>query len=88
MEHNTVSECVRAVAATYGCKILQLYKYEDTPRIPVFARYKTEDYQVEVFLHCLDSTRSKIKLIPVNIPFYEDRTIGHSPCTYLVAGYM
>ena len=28
VEDNTVSECIRTVAATYGCKILQLYKYE------------------------------------------------------------
>ena len=27
MEDNTASECVRTVAATYGCKILQLYEY-------------------------------------------------------------
>ena len=48
MEDNTASECVRTVAATYGCKILQLYEYNakctDTmrtanniPRIPVHA---------------------------------------------------
>ena len=28
MEDNTASECVRTVAATYGCKILQLYEYD------------------------------------------------------------
>ena len=28
MEDYTVSECIRTVAATYGCKILQLYEYE------------------------------------------------------------
>ena len=27
VEDNTASECVRTVAATYGCKILQLYEY-------------------------------------------------------------
>ena len=26
MEDNTASECIRTVAATYGCKILQLYE--------------------------------------------------------------
>ena len=26
MKHNTASECIRTVAATYGCKILQLYE--------------------------------------------------------------
>ena len=45
----TASECIRTVAAKYGCKILQLYEYDanmytdtmrtsnDTPRIPVHA---------------------------------------------------
>ena len=28
MEDNTASECIHTVAATYGCKILQLYEYE------------------------------------------------------------
>ena len=28
IEENTASECIRNVAATYGCKILQLYEYE------------------------------------------------------------
>ena len=48
VEDNTASECVHTVAATYGCKILQLYEYNanamdtmrtanDTPRIPVRA---------------------------------------------------
>ena len=27
VEDNTASECVRTVAVTYGCKILQLYEY-------------------------------------------------------------
>ena len=27
MEDNAASECIRNVAATYGCKILQLYEY-------------------------------------------------------------
>ena len=27
VEDNTASECVRTVAATYGCKILQLYEH-------------------------------------------------------------
>ena len=27
MEKNAASECIRAVAAKYGCKILQLYEY-------------------------------------------------------------
>ena len=30
-----------------------------------FMEHKTEDYRVEVFLHCLNSTRSKIKLITI-----------------------
>ena len=51
VEENTASECIRAVAATYGCKILQLYEYDanvcgygcrmrttnDSPRRPVHA---------------------------------------------------
>ena len=28
MEDNTASKCIRTIAATYGGKILQLYKYE------------------------------------------------------------
>ena len=28
VEDNTASECIRIVAATYGCKILQLYEYD------------------------------------------------------------
>ena len=28
VEDNTASECIRTVAATYGCKILQLYEYD------------------------------------------------------------
>ena len=28
MADDTVSECIRTVAATHGCKILQLYKYD------------------------------------------------------------
>ena len=27
VEDNTASECIRTVAATHGCKILQLYEY-------------------------------------------------------------
>ena len=59
VEDNTTSECVRTVAATYGCKILQLYEYDanvygydnNTSRIPVRAAKKTVDYQ----LSCLKS---------------------------------
>ena len=28
VEDHCTSECIRTVAATYGCKILQLYEYE------------------------------------------------------------
>ena len=28
MQDNTASECIRTVAAKYGCKILQLYEYD------------------------------------------------------------
>ena len=49
---------------------------------------KTEDYRVEVFLHCLSSTCSKMKLITINILFNEDKTIGRTPYTYSVAGHM
>ena len=28
VKDSTVLECIRTVAAMYGCKILQLYKYE------------------------------------------------------------
>ena len=48
VEDNTASECIRTVAATYGCKILQLYEYDANmygydancewpPRIPAHA---------------------------------------------------
>ena len=47
VEDNTASECVRTVAATYGCKILHytntmrtctdtMRTANDTPRIPVY----------------------------------------------------
>ena len=28
VKHNTASECIRTIAATYGCKILKLYEYD------------------------------------------------------------
>ena len=28
MKDNTASDCIRTLAATYGCKILQPYEYE------------------------------------------------------------
>ena len=28
VKHNTASECIRTVDATYGCKILQPYEYD------------------------------------------------------------
>ena len=28
IEENTVSECIRTLAAMYSCRILQLYEYE------------------------------------------------------------
>ena len=28
VEDNTASECIRTAAATYGCKILQLYEFD------------------------------------------------------------
>ena len=28
VDDNTSLECIRSVAATYGCKILQLYEYD------------------------------------------------------------
>ena len=79
MINSTVQECIGTVDARYGCKILQ-YEYEATR--------KTEDYQVKVFLYCLDSTSSKIKLITINILFYENKTIGCTPYGYFVAGYI
>ena len=61
VKHNTVSEWIRTAAATYGCKILQPYKYDanmygtiraanDTLRIPVHAAKKTVDCRAEAFL--------------------------------------
>ena len=34
-----------------------------------------KDYRVKVFLRCLDITRSKIKLITINVLLYEDKPI-------------
>ena len=64
VKDNTASECIRTVATTYGCKILQLYEYganvyrydancERHPKNnqPVHAALKAVDYRVEVFLH-------------------------------------
>ena len=46
------------------------------PQQKQFMQHKRQDYQSEIFLHCLDSTCSKIKLIIVNVLFNEDETIG------------
>ena len=49
---------------------------------------KTEDYRAEVFLHCANSTCSKIKQITINILFYKTRQLVvhririRSPATY------
>ena len=62
VKHNTASECIRTVAATYGCKIYNytnamrtcmdtMWTASDTPGIPVHAAYKTVDYRDKVFLH-------------------------------------
>ena len=50
-------------------------RLNDTPRISVHATQETEDYRVEVFLHCLDSKCSKIKLITINILFMKIRQL-------------
>ena len=47
-----------------------------TPKIPAHVTCKTKDYQAEDFLHFLNSTCSKIKLITINTLLYEDKTIG------------
>ena len=60
-EDNTASECIRTVAATCDCKILQPYKYDgnmygtirtanDTLKIPVHVAKKTVDCRAEAFL--------------------------------------
>ena len=41
----------------------------DTRRILIRATQKTDDYRVEVFLHCLNFACSKIEVITINIPF-------------------
>ena len=87
MINYTVSEWIGTVAAKYGCKILQQYEYEAN-EYGYEATRKTEDYRVEIFLHCLDSTCSKIKLITINIIFYENKTIGCTQYGYFVAGYI
>ena len=54
IEENTASECIRTVAATYGCKMHNCTNTKrmstdtkrtatDTPRIPAHAAYKTTD---------------------------------------------
>ena len=51
----------------------------DIPRIPVHA---TEDYRVEFLLYCLDSTCSKIKLMAMNVPVYEDNW-SYAVCVFV-----
>ena len=43
---------------------------------------------IKVFLQCPDNTCSKIKLIAINSPFYEDKIVNRRLHTYWVAGYM
>ena len=64
MQDATASKYIPTIAATYGCKISQLYEYDtsvygrydancasDTQRIPAHAAWKTFDYRAEEFLH-------------------------------------
>ena len=93
VEDNTTSECIRTVAATYDCKILQLYECEADE---YGYEAKCEWYPKNTTSSCnlkdrRLSTRSlstcfKIKLI--TITFYEDKTISGTPYTYSVAGYI
>ena len=90
MDYNTTSECI--------CKymVVKFYSYtkntkrrvNDTLKIPVHVTCKTKDYQMEVFLHCLNSTCSEIKLITIDTLLYEDMTIGGTLCRYSVASYI
>ena len=93
IEENTASKFIRAVAATYGCKILQLYEYEtneygDTKRTAndtheyQFMHHKTVDYRAEVVLHGLSSTCFKIKIITIFVLFYKDKTIDQTSYPY------
>ena len=33
VKHDTISKCIHTAAATYGCKILQLYEYDNELRM-------------------------------------------------------
>ena len=45
------------------------YRYEAKYEIPVDATQKAENHRAEVLLHCLNSSRLKIKLITIYILF-------------------
>ena len=75
MEDKTLFECIRNVVAKYGCTILQLHIQVRSELVQMRIKMlmipptnisscsiKRKDYQVEVFLYCLDSACSKIKL--------------------------
>ena len=79
MEDNTASEFIRTEAATYGCKILQLYTNtmrtaNDTLTVSVYAAQKTVDFWLRYFCISLNSAFFKIKTITRNIMFFIDRT--------------
>ena len=81
MEDNTTSECIRTVAATYDCKILQLYEYDanvygtmrtanGTPLEYQFMQHRRQLITgLRYFCISLNSTSFKIKIITRNIMF-------------------
>ena len=81
VEDNTVSECICTVAATYGCKILQLYEYDaNMYRYDTNCEWPPKEYQLmehkrqliielRYFYISLNSTCFKFKIITRNIMF-------------------
>ena len=96
MNYNTTSECIDMTSVLWlQCMVVKFYNYtntkrivNDTLKIPVHVTCKTKNYQLEVFLHCLNSTCSEIKLITISTLLYVDKTIGGTLYMYLVASYI
>ena len=83
-EDNTASECIRTVAATCGCKILQLCEYDtNVYQYDENCEWTPQEYQfmqqrrqlIECFCISLNSTCFKIKIITRNIVFMKIRPL-------------
>ena len=82
MEDKTASECICTVAATYGCKILQLYEYDPNERVRIRCELRMTPQEYQFIQHTrqlinglryscisLNSTGLKIKIITRNAMF-------------------